>query len=282
MGGATVPLTPPALDAPPRFEPVFVTEDDLEDLATFFGMTRAECLNRLREYSLREMADAWRQANPRTPDEILDFYRKTELYIWELMQWHASVARTAYWQALAHVATHYPPANGYARVYDFGCGVGTDALFLATRGYDVTLVDVEGPTFRFAQHRFRRRGLTARYVMSLSPVPQPDAIYDISICFDVFEHLPDPLAAARSLITALRPHGLLLQCGSFGDAGDQPCHLHDSIARFHGLRWHIHLAGRGLRTDASFVYRKTGGLVHAAQKARYLLWRVTGLWMNYV
>ena len=276
-----MPLTPPALAAPPRFDPIFVTDDDLEDLATFFGMTRAECRNRLQKYSLREMAEAWRQANPQTSDEILDFYRKTELYIWELMQWHASTARIPYWRALASVTDHDPVAAGYRSVYDFGCGVGTDALFLATRGCNVTLVDVDGPAFNFAQHRFHRRGLPARFVTSSSPLPQPDRTYDIIVCFDVLEHLTDPLAAVRKLVGALRPAGALVQCATFLDDGDLPCHLPTGIARFRGPRWHIHLAGLGLRTDATFVYRKGGGLVGAVQKLRYLVWRGTGLWVSY-
>lgn len=274
-----MPLRPPALEAPPRFDPIYVTEDDLDDLATFWGMTREACLARLRSYSLREMADAWRRADPRSPAEILEFYRTADLYVWELMQWHASPARIPYWQALAAVADRYPPEAGYRRVYDFGCGVGTDALFLASRGYDVTLVDVDGPAFRFAQHRFRRRGLPARFLVSTSPLPEPDGTYDIVVCFDVFEHLPDPLAAVRRLAAAIRPGGMFLQQGNFSDAGEWPCHLHDGIERFGGLRWHVELAGLGFRGDGGFVYRKSVGLERVAVLARYALWRMTGLWL---
>ena len=277
-----MPLTPPALEALPRFDPIFVTQEDLEDLATFFGMTHKECLDRLRQYSMREMADAWRRADPQTPDQILDFYRKTDLYIWELMQWHASAARIPCWQALARLADRYLPAAGYLRVYDFGCGVGTDGLFLASRGYEVTLVDVDGPAFRFATHRFRRRGLAASFQVSCSPNPEPGGVYDVVVCFDVFEHLPDPLNAARRLVAAMRIGGLLVQRGAFEDSGDHPCHLHDGVERFGGLRWHIHLTGLGLRPDGPLAYRKAEGLTWLTQKCRYAIWRRTSVWINYV
>ena len=277
-----MPITPPSSDAPPRFDPVFLTEEDLEDLVTFFGTSRESCLERLRSYSPREMSEAWRQASPRTPDEILGFYRKADLYIWELMQWHASPARIPCWQALTRLADRYPPSAGYRRVYDFGCGVGTDALFLASRGYDVTLADVDGPAFHFAQHRFRRRSLPTGFQVSSSPLPEPDGVYDVVVCFDVFEHLPDPLHAARRLVAALRPGGLLVQRGAFDDSGDHPCHLHDGVERFGGLRWHIHLTGLGLRRDGSLAYRKANGSVWLAQKLRYVVWRCTGFWMSYV
>ena len=69
---------------------MFVTKDDLEDLSTFTGMTKDSCLARLRAYSPHELANEWRRASPQTPDEIMSFYASTELYVWELMQWHES------------------------------------------------------------------------------------------------------------------------------------------------------------------------------------------------
>lgn len=274
-----MPITPPTIEVPSRFDPVFITQDDLEDLATFSGMTREACLERLKSYSLREMAEAWRRADPKTPEEILRFYRTADLYIWELMQWHASIGRLSHWQALTAIADGFPPEARYRRVYDFGCGIGTDALFLASRGYEVTLVDVDGPAFHFAQHRFRRRGLPACFQASYSALPKPDSVYDVVVCVDVFEHLPDPLEAARRLVAALRPGGVLVQQGTF-DHGDLcPCHLRDGIERFGGLRWAIELAGLGLRGQ-NLVYRKSTGVERIIVRARYVFWRLTGLWLH--
>lgn len=149
-----MPVTLPA-SAQPRFDPIYLSDDDLEDLSTFTGMSREACRERLRTYSMAEMADAWRRADPKTPEEILEFYRTTDLYIWELMQWHASPSRYGHWRALSDLTRCWPPGAGYRCVLDFGCGVGTDGLYLASAGYDVTLVDVPGPTFEFARHRFR-------------------------------------------------------------------------------------------------------------------------------
>jgi len=274
-----VPVKPPVLDAPPRFDPAYVTEDDLDDLASFTGLDRDACLRRLRDYSPSELAAVWRRVAPRTPEEILNFYRSTDLYIWDLMQWHASNARRPYWEALAYVTEHHPAAAGWGRVCDFGCGIGTDGLFLASYGYAVTLVDVDSAVLRFARHRFERRGLKAAFIESQSALPELRGTYDVVVCFDVFEHLPDPLEAVRRLVGALRDGGLLVQQGSFGDGGDHPCHLGDGVARFGGLKWHIHLARFGLRKVTELVYRKTSGIERLAQHARYHLWRATGAWL---
>jgi SAM-dependent methyltransferase len=160
--------------------------------------------------------------------------------------------------------------------------VGTDGLFLASRGYDVTLIDVDGPAFHFAQHRFRRRQLKARFVESRSVLPELDTSYDVIVCFDVFEHLPDPVAAARRLVEALRPGGLLVQQASFANDGHHPCHLAGGVKRFGGLRWHICLAGLGLRNTSGLMYRRTAGLERIMQRARYSVWLATGFWLVHV
>jgi SAM-dependent methyltransferase len=277
-----MPVTPPSLLEPPRFNPIFLSGDDLDDLASFTGMTPEDCRQRIEGYTNAEHAEAWRRADPETPEEMLDFYRSTDLYVWELMQWHASPDRTLVWHALSTVADQFKPTAGFRRVYDFGCGIGTDGLFLAERGYDVTLVDVDGPAFRFAQHRFERRGLRARFVESSSPLPKPDGMYDIAICLDVFEHLPDPLEAAKRIARAVRPGGLFIQQASFGYEEIHPCHLEEGAQRFSGGRWLMHFAGLGFRHVAPLISRKAVGLEKVLQHLRYLIWSRTGLWVTYL
>ena len=277
-----MPVSPPRTGPMGRFEPRYLTEEDLDDLASFTGLDRDRCLERVQTYSMQEMTEAWRQADPHTPAQILDFYRTTDLYIWEQMQWHASPARDHHWLALQHLVSRYPAQQGYERVLEFGGGIGTDALYLTSQGYHLTLVDVNGPAFRFAQHRFARRGLDARFVESRSSLPAPQGRYDVVVSFDVFEHLPDPLEAARRLIGCLRDGGVVVQTGGFLDEGHHPCHLEEGVHRFGGLKWDIHLAGLGLRKEGPNVFVKVQGPVRWAQLARYRIWRATGLWISRV
>lgn len=267
----------PSLSQPPRFDPIFVTSEDLEDLSTFTGMNREACLERLKSYSPAELAQEWKAKEPKTPADILAFYRSTDLYIWELMQWHASLDRRIYWQALLSFASDYPAGPG-SRVLDFGAGVGTDALFLLGQGYAVTLVDVDGPAFKFAKHRIERRGLHAEFVVSEGPIPQFKEEYEAVVCFDVFEHLSEPLNTARALIGPLVKGGILLQQASFGSEEERPCHLEAGIDRFSGLRWDIHLASLGLVHDGSMRFRKLSGFTRVVQLARFYVWKVSGLW----
>lgn len=199
---------------------------------------------------------SWANAKAKTDDDVIQFFESDEGLLWEHIKWHVGPSRTPYKTALKWVAAEYPPSDGFRRVLDFGAGVGSDALFLAERSYNVTLVDVDGPMLRFAQHRFARRGLRGRFVVSRSVVPEPDDVYDIVICFDVFEHLPDPYGAAQRLVNALRPGGLLLQYGNFESVSEAHHRLVPTISRYQGDRWYIHLSGFGLTRCGQYVWRK--------------------------
>jgi SAM-dependent methyltransferase len=274
-----VPIAPPS-ELGERFDPRYLTNEDLAEVSSFTGRSTDACLARIRDYSMAELAAAWREADPRDAQAMLDFYRSTDLYIWEQLQWHASPDRGSYWKALRLLIRDFPPSAGFGRVLEFGAGIGTDSLFLATQGYAVTLVDVDGPAFRFARHRFERRGLDARFLESRSALPRPEGEYDVVVSFDVFEHLLDPLEAARRLVAAVRRGGVLAQTGSFVDEGHQPCHLSDGVARFGGGRWDISMAGLGLRGRGLGLYTKPGFPASTLQQLRYWGWRATGLWLS--
>ena len=273
------PIAPPSAMGD-RFDPRYLTDEDLEDVSSFTGLDIEHCRARIEGYSVTEMAATWRAADPRGSADLLAFYKSAELYIWEQLQWHASPDREPYWRALEQLVESFPPTRGYRRVLDFGAGIGSDALFLATHGYDITLVDVDGPAFRFARHRFKRRGLRARFFESRGMLPKPDSEYDIVISFDVFEHLTDPLLGARRLVAALQPGGVLVQTGSFVDEGNQPCHLREGIDRFSDGRWERYLTGLGLSGGIGGVFVKSRFPVSALQRVRYWGWRTTGLWIS--
>lgn len=47
-------------------------------------------------------------------------------------------------------------------------------------------------------------------VSDITEIPEPDASFDAIMCIEVFEHLPDPLAALREFTRLLKPSGWLV------------------------------------------------------------------------
>jgi SAM-dependent methyltransferase len=254
---------------------------DLQLLSEVTGLTQEECLGRLRSYRPEEFAAAWRDAGPTSPAEILDFYAHTDLYLWELLGWNGTGGYESYLRRVDRLAEVWPAAD-HPRALDFGCGVGTAAVRLAERSYSVTIADVPGLTLTFARERLVRRGYKVE-VLEIA-VGEPvlrNAAWDVLVCFDVLEHVPDPARWARNLTKALVRGGGAAIVASFDwDDPRWPHHLADGRRRFGKGRWEMHLRGLGMANEGDFCYRRTGKTAELARSLQYRLWRSTGLYVT--
>ena len=232
-----------------------VDRETLLDLSAFFGIEPRLCQERLDRYSMAEMAEEWRKANPKTAEEMRRFYQETELYIWELSKWHASASYSEYKTRVARAVELFPPTT-HPRVLDFGAGIATASLEFARAGYQVTVADVPGKTQSFARHRFNRRGLNCSVVEVTKDIPDLQQEYDIVLSFDVLEHVPDAERILKALVSALRVGGAALIVASFDDGGDHPQHLSSNRERFSRVPWDWALAGYGLRFNSSGIMVK--------------------------
>jgi len=68
------------------------------------------------------------------------------------------------------------------RAVDLGCGSGTDAIFLASHGFDVTAIDISPTALSQAQEKARKAGVSVRWVLADVVAPPDlgpfDFIYD--------------------------------------------------------------------------------------------------------
>ena len=75
-------------------------------------------------------------------------------------------------------------------VLDYGCGIGTQGLALAEAGAEVTLMDIEGPVWDYAQWRAEKHGLHNKVRwLPLAPILGE---YGLVLCVDVIGHVPEP------------------------------------------------------------------------------------------
>jgi cyclopropane fatty-acyl-phospholipid synthase-like methyltransferase len=68
------------------------------------------------------------------------------------------------------------------RAVEFGCGTGTNAIYLAQQGFDVTAIDLAPTALAWAEEKARAEGVRVRWVLAdvLAPPPlEPfDLVYD--------------------------------------------------------------------------------------------------------
>jgi SAM-dependent methyltransferase len=168
----------------------------------------------------------------RTHDaELLDWYRTTEAYIWELSAYHEDEGFN--YAGMCAGIVQCLKSNSCKRVLCLGDGIGDLTLALHRAGLEPTYHDLLGSrTADYAWFRFWRQ-TGKRMPQRLSnenvlPWLMPASL-DAIIALDYFEHLPNLPEWIRACHAAMKPGGLMMAKNAFGkgsgDDGAMPMHL---------------------------------------------------------
>jgi SAM-dependent methyltransferase len=188
-----------------------------------------------------------------------EFYSKTDGFLFELLSWHHRPSRLRWRREISkRIAGAYPDG---ARVLSLGDGVGFDSLEIckACPGTFVTRFEFDNASSRFAQRRLDHESIDVRrrltHLRDLHSIPR-DA-FDIVVCLDVLEHVPEPLSVVQNIHTYLRTSGEAIISEAFGEVRPfKPTHLAANL-RYAGKT--ISMFRRaGFRYDETFcgrVYR---------------------------
>lgn len=95
------------------------------------------------------------------------------------------------------------------RVLDVGCGGGILAEAMASRGADVTGIDLVDKALVVARLHLLESGQRVSYRHeTIEAVADTEAgTFDIVTCMEMLEHVPDPSATVRACAKAARPGG---------------------------------------------------------------------------
>lgn len=75
------------------------------------------------------------------------------------------------------------------------------------------------------------------YVCDITNIPVPAGSFDVVLCTEVLEHVPDPLATIRELVRVLAPGGMLLMTVPLGSGIHQePYHYYGGFSPYFFLR----------------------------------------------
>ncbi|MGH3811030.1 MAG: hypothetical protein ACRDUV_01050 [Pseudonocardiaceae bacterium] len=150
------------------------------DLETFLGPRFVRYLD-----SSLILAHEWEKAAPGTQEQIAQFFRTSDAYLYNLIIWEASGNRPPYIRAAAPNLIQMSSEL----VMDYGSGTGSDTLALRSLGFQVTPCDYASPATRFFQWRARRLGqpTDVHEPHELYLAPKPDTLWII----DTIDHLPD-------------------------------------------------------------------------------------------
>ncbi len=252
------------------------------EIAEFLGIPEADAVAKLsRGFGAlhAEVNADFRRCNPQTDAELLEWYRTTEAYIWELTAYHLDPGFN--YSGMCRGIAERLKNERKSGVLCLGDGIGD--LTLSLKRYDPDFFDPfyhdleGGRTASFARHRIDKmnqgRGphvLAVHPWMSVGPeFPKIDkkGLFSAIVSLDFLEHVTDVEDWCRSIYSNLAPGGLFcsqnaFDCGS-GPDGAIPCHLSRNDKYAHatpetnGLAlWDHMLFGIGFEQISSNWYRR--------------------------
>jgi ubiquinone/menaquinone biosynthesis C-methylase UbiE len=98
-------------------------------------------------------------------------------------------------------------------VLDAGAGTGLHSLALASRGANLTLLDVAPQALEIARSYFEEQGLSAKYVQgSIFALPFPDETFDVVWNTGVIEHFEpaERRLAVREMLRVMKRDGTMI------------------------------------------------------------------------
>lgn len=99
------------------------------------------------------------------------------------------------------------------RAIDLGCGTGNYVIYLATRGFDATGIDLSPTAIDIAKKNAAKKGVKCRFIVAdiLGDLREVDGTFDFAYDWEVLHHIfPDERARYVQNV-----HGLLNQGGKY-------------------------------------------------------------------
>jgi SAM-dependent methyltransferase len=245
----------------------------LDDLATFYGLSPDECVERCLHWE-RLSVEEWKRHDRSDPSAIREFYQSTESWSFDLL-WYAYLQAEGYLYpvSVAIVECLRTTAQRGGEHLDFGAGVGVTGQLFSRLGYRSSLADVSTTLQAFAKFRLERRDDAVTFI-DLNKVSLEPNRYDVITAIDTLVHIPDLQGAMNMLHRALKPGGFLFaNFDTRAAAEENAWHLYSDDLE---LRWLLHRTGfePAEKIDLfSTMYRRVEnqGAWHAARGVRDLM-----------
>lgn len=226
----------------------------------------------------RRDADRWGIEPGVWNAKLIEFYKNTNMGIFGNPVWNRRAEKLELRGWIGRYLRKISQAP--LDVLTVGDGSGFDSLYLALCGHRVTYSEESHASIAFARRMFTESNVPVRITDDLAKESQES--FDVVVCLDVLEHVPDPPAFVKQLTGYLRPGGRLIVHAPFFFVGYlNPTHL--SSNRKYSGDLNALYSSNGLRlVDGRFwwdpiVLAKPGPHPVCDRTSRITLLKISGL-----
>lgn len=167
-------------------------------------------------------------------EELVEYYAQTDAFLFSGIVWNRNPNKLAMRQWIGEYLLR--EGRGSQKILTFGDGPGFDSLYLAQCGHEVTYFEVSEQLIRFASQVFRLSNAGVQIVQDEELIEKNT--YDVILCLDVLEHIPNPSTLVSRLVDCLRPGGrLIVNAPFFFVSPRMPTHLRGNLRYSGSLRF---------------------------------------------
>lgn len=180
----------------------FKPNDWAQELSLYFK-TKPEQISKVYQQKRKETVKLWDKIKRQQISQIYSFYSETDYFVYR--QSHFNRHKSWWDIALGLVLNK---KNG--RLCEYGAGIGpvTNWLIRKFPNWNYHLIDLDCPTFRFSRWRFKNnKNVSFSAVKSLKP--PLTGKYDVIVCKQVLEHVPNPYLICQKFVRHLNLGGWL-------------------------------------------------------------------------
>ncbi len=143
--------------------------------------------------------------------ELENFYVETTAFLFESVVWNRSSLKHELRQWItAFLKSNY---DRPIKILVFGDGLGFDSAHFAGAGHNTSYFEVSERAILFASKVHEACGQQVELLTSIEQVRSKS--FDVVVCLDVLEHVPDPAGLVQLLSSILSPDGRLISHAPF-------------------------------------------------------------------
>jgi SAM-dependent methyltransferase len=215
-------------------------------------------------------------------DKLAEFYSQTDAFLYELILWNLNKRKRRMRRRIGKYL--YRNIGQNLEILMVGDGLGVDSVYLAEAGHRITYFETSALTLAFAKKLFDEYAKDVKVLDDPNLIPNNS--YDVVICLDVLEHVPDPPEFVKNITGYLKPNGhLIVHAPFYQIQPGTPTHLKSnrkysgslSLYENQGLK----LVGGALTWDPITLRKKSDSKNdYHTFKLRPLAIRLTGFYLK--